>query len=283
MLLFWLLSVIALAQQILLGGLGQSNMLGYDDPYPCVLAPADPTCNDIPQGATYRRNGVVQTEFVDNFSGVEVGLLTCLVDLGYEPTFDVRAINGMAIRSMNTGQVPLLLQDFAADVGAGKPAPSAVIVIHGEQDSRTWSTASIYDKRLFGPAYETTGPRGYFSSTQNGWVVPKDESTFGQIREIYPLLPFIVTELRTRDNMDLAFGNIADGGYLHQGLVRDSQAKCEGDVSACFFLETGPQYPISLALDGSVITDLHYKAEGFWLLGWDLCVLVDTWLMQSYP
>lgn len=275
MTIIWLMAS-AYAQNI--GIIGQSNALGYADPYPCTLAPSDPTCDDVPAGAVYVRNGVVQSNYTDNYSGVEVGLIECLVTLGWSPNVYVEATNSAAIAAMMATNTPNLISDF----NGAALIPDVLLYIHGEQDAKNWANSQNYEARLFGPAYDPGGSLGHTDPATTLWVQPFDKSVIGQLRAAFPGLPVVITELRTRDNIDLAGGSLGDvvsagGAYTtpyHQ-IVRAAQHHGCASTAGCLLVET-EKYATS------AVSDLHYSSDGFYDLGWDLCTVVDQWAMQSF-
>ncbi len=234
--LFALLFILlAHAEEVVVDLLGQSNALGYAVPFGGTVIPAN---------VTYVRNGVLRTTYDPTKSGIEVGLGACLVSLGYEPTIVVQATNGMAAAAMRDTRTPSLI----ADAGAWG-APDAVVIIHGEQDSAALGTARDWDKKVFGPEYQS----GY-------GITAVDTSVAGQLRRAFGEdLPLVVTELRLpAPSVAYPFPNVTRARQ-HVGCAEDRR---------CWLLQT---QTVQQAND-----QVHYSSQGFWDLGWDTCELIVT-------
>lgn len=270
---------IASASPVTIAVTGQSNARGYAAPFPCTTIDADPDCASIPPGTRIIRNGAELSEFDARFSGVEVALSECLVSLGYQPTIVIRAINGILLSSLVTGQIPALVSDLEA---LDSP-PATVVLIHGEADARTWGNAVNYWGRVGGPAYDDGTFSGHPDPTTGEWSRPVDISLLGQLRRNWPNLPIIVTAIRTRDGRDLGAFHLGDevngagaATYPYHDLVRAAQSWGCAHEPGCMLVETE-------TYETSVGSDLHYSSAGFWALGWDLCAVVDRWALQSFP
>jgi len=173
--------------------------------------------------------------------GPQANMTEDLILAGYTEIYVIsECYNGRTIQSLVDLSMPLLAASVSATQALypAMPDPTALVLVHGEQDATNESLAELYQARLVGPRPDPNVP-----------------ALLEIVDENWPGIEVLITEVRVRSDGQYPYHHWTRAAQHHAGLLH----------GVCLIPTGGPEWDGDCALRGS--TNPHYSTAGLECIG----------------